>query len=205
MKEGVDVSVIKRRWEENNLRATNNGTSTHLFAEHYHWFVTDQIDKISSILQPQYEKGYFIPYGEKQNAVQQYNEDLFNVEDMYPLMVETQVYTNKYAGTFDKLIYYKHPTDNNKSGLIISDYKTNASLSSDYNRKFNVTMLPPFDDLIDEALSHYTLQLSMYQIPLEDIGLKVLARRLIWLKSDGTYEQIALPDITKKIRKTLEL
>ena len=205
LKEGVDVSVIKRRWEENNLRATNNGTSTHLFAEHYHWFVTDQIDKISSILQPQYEKGYFIPYGEKQNAVQQYNEDLFNVEDMYPLMVETQVYTNKYAGTFDKLIYYKHPTDNNKSGLIISDYKTNASLSSDYNRKFNVTMLPPFDDLIDEALSHYTLQLSMYQIPLEDIGLKVLARRLIWLKSDGTYEQIALPDITKKIRKTLEL
>ena len=68
MKEGVDVSVIKRRWEENNLRATNNGTSTHLFGENYHWFVTDQIDKISSILQPQYEKGYFIPYGEKQNA-----------------------------------------------------------------------------------------------------------------------------------------
>ena len=124
---------------------------------------------------------------------------------MYPLMVETQVYTKKYAGTFDKLIYYKHPTDNNKSGLIVSDYKTNASLSSDYNRKFNVTMLPPFDNLIDEALSHYTLQLSMYQIPLEDIGLKVLARRLIWLKSDGTYEQIALPDITKRIRETLEL
>ena len=205
LKEGVDVSVIKRRWEENNIRATNNGTSTHLFGENYHWFVTDKVDKIVPVLQPQYERGYFIPYGEKQNAVQQYNEDLFNVKDMYPLMVETQVYTKKYAGTFDKLIYYKHPTDNNKSGLIISDYKTNTSLSSDYNRKFNVTMLPPFDDLIDEALSHYTLQLSMYQIPLEDIGLKVLARRLIWLKSDGTYEQIALPNITKKIRKALEI
>lgn len=205
LKEGVDVSVIKRRWEENNVKATNSGSLNHLYGEMYHWFVTDNINKICDVIRPQYEKGYLIPNGEKQNAIQQYNEDLFNVDDMYPLMVETQVYTKKYAGTFDKLIYYKHPTDETKSGLIISDYKTNASLSSDYNRKFNVTMSPPFDDLIDEALSHYTLQLSMYQIPLEDIGLKILARRLIWLKSDGTYEQIALPDITKKIRKTLEI
>ena len=123
LKEGVDVSVIKRRWEENNVRATNNGTSTHLFGEMYHWFVTDQTDKFCDIIQPQYEKGYLIPYGEKQNASQQYNEDLFNVHDMYPLMVETQVYTKKYAGTFDKLIYYKHPTDEKKSGLILADYK----------------------------------------------------------------------------------
>lgn len=205
LKEGVDVSVIKRRWEENNLRATNNGTSTHLFGEMYHWFVTDQIDKLCDIVKPQYERGYFVPYGEKQKAVQQYNEDLFNIHDMYPLMVETQVYTKKYAGTFDKLIYYKHPTDDTKSGLIIADYKTNTSLSSDYNQKFNVTMLPPFDDLVDEALSHYKIQLSMYQIPLENIGLKILARRIIWLKPDGTYEQIAVPDLTKKIRKVLNV
>ena len=203
LKEGVPVSVIKRRWEENNIRATNNGTSTHLFGEMYHWFVTGQPDKICDIIKPQYENGYLIPYGEKQNASQQYNEDLFNVHDMYPLMVETQVYTKVYAGTFDKLIYYKHPTDPNKSGLIISDYKTNASLSSDYNRRYDVKMLPPFDDFIDEALSHYTLQLSMYQIPLEDLGLKILARRIIWLKPDGSYEQISVPDVTQRIRDSI--
>lgn len=205
LKEGVDVSVIKRRWEENNVRATNNGTSTHLFGEMYHWFVTGQTDKICDIIKPQYEKGYLIPYGEKQIACQQYNEDLFNVHDMYPLMVETQVYTKKYAGTFDKLIYYKHPTDDTKSGLILSDYKTNASLTSDYNRKFCNMMLPPFDDYVDESLSHYILQLSAYQIPLEDLGLKILARRIIWLKPDGTYEQISVPNVTERIRKALDL
>ena len=205
LKEGVDVAVIKRRWEENNVKATNNGTSTHLYGEMYHWFVTDQTDKFCDIIKPQYEKGYLIPYGEKQNASQQYNEDLFHVHDMYPLMVETQVYTKVYAGTFDKLIYYKHPTDDSKSGLILADYKTNASLISDYNRKFNGVMLPPFEDLIDEALSHYICQLSTYQIPLEDIGLKILTRRIIWLKPDGTYEQITVPDVTKRLRQYFNL
>lgn len=205
LKEGVDVSVIKRRWEENNIRATNNGTSSHLFSEMYHWFVTDQTKKICKVIAPQYEKGYLIPYGEKQCASQQYQEDLFNVHDMYPLMVETQVYTKKYAGTFDKLIYYKHPTDDSKSGLILADYKTNQSLTNDFNRKFSNMMLPPFEDFIDEALSHYVAQLSCYQIPLEDIGLKVLTRRIIWLKSDGTYEQITLPDVTDRIRKTMDI
>lgn len=205
LKEGVDVSVIKRRWEENNVRATNNGTSTHLYGEMYHWFVTDDLNKMSNIIWPQYEKGYLIPYSEKQNACQRYNEDLFNIHDMYPLMVETQVYTEQYAGTFDKLIYYKHPTDDNKSGLILADYKTNASLISDYNRKNNVMMMPPFEDMIDEALSHYTLQLSLYQIPLEDMGLKILSRRIIWLKNDGTYDQYPVPDMTIKLRKALNL
>jgi hypothetical protein len=167
----------------------------------YHWFVTGHLEKICDIIKPQYEKGYLIPYGEKQNASQQYNEDLFNVKDMYPLMVETQVYTKVYAGTFDKLIYYKHPTDESKSGVIIADYKTNASLTNDYNRKYGNMMLPPFEDFTDEALSHYVCQLSAYQIPLEDIGLKILTRRIIWLKPDGTYEQITVPDVTKRIRE----
>ena len=58
--------------------------------------------------------------------------------------------------------------------------------------------------MIDEALSHYTCQLSAYQIPLENIGLKIIARRIIWLKPDGTYEKISLPDVTKKLREALK-
>jgi hypothetical protein len=38
---------------------------------------------------------------------------------------------------------------------------------------------------------------------MEDIGLKVIGRRLIHLKDDGTYEKIPLKDVTKELRNTL--
>jgi hypothetical protein len=38
---------------------------------------------------------------------------------------------------------------------------------------------------------------------LEDIGLKVIARRIIWLKDDGTYELIPLNDVTDRLRDVL--
>jgi hypothetical protein len=64
-------------------------------------------------------------------------------------------------------------------------------------------MYPPFDNLIDEPLGHYTLQFSMYQLMLESIGLKILGRRLIWLKGDGTYETIKIDNVSDKLLKIL--
>lgn len=78
-------------------------------------------------------------------------------------------------------------------------HNTNQSLTSDFNQKFNITMLPPFDNLIEESKSHYTLQLSLYSLMLMNLGYKVIDRKLIWLKNDGNYEKIPLPDITEKL------
>ena len=83
----------------------------------------------------------------------------------------------------------------------IVTHNTNESLVKDYSHEHNKMMLPPFDDLYSESKGKYTLQLSAYQIPLEDIGLKVIARRLVWLKSDENYELIPLPCVTDRIRQ----
>ena len=87
--------------------------------------------------------------------------------------------------------------------MCIFDFKTNKELKKDFSRETGKVLLPPFADMYDESLSYYTLQLSCYQIPLEDIGLKVIARRIVWLKDDGTYELIPLEDVTERLRKTL--
>ena len=109
-----------------------------------------------------------------------------------------------YCGTFDLLMYYQDPNgDEDRSGLVILDYKTNGELRSEFSHSFGKMLLEPFGDMYDEALSLYTLQLSAYQIPLEDIGLKVIARRIIWLKDDGTYELIPLPNFTDRLRQAL--
>jgi hypothetical protein len=64
-------------------------------------------------------------------------------------------------------------------------------------------MKSPFSDFLSEPLSEYYAQFSTYQIPLEDIGLKVIARRLVWLKDDGNFEVLATPDLSQLIRENL--
>ena len=157
------------------------------------------------------DKNWLIPTRNKEESVIKFWDDL--PPSFHFVLAETKVYSGvnpnveklnqNYAGTFDLLFYYKDENDDSKSGLVIFDYKTNAELKKEFSRSNGKMLLPPFEDLYEEPLSYYTLQLSCYQIPLEDIGLKVIGRRIIWLKDDGTYEKIPLSDVTQKLRKVL--
>lgn len=209
LKHDMKTEEVKRKWHENNIRATNNGSLVHLYGENLQNYITYR-DKgvICPVIAPQLEDGYLIPYGKKQEAILSYWEELFAIDDVFPLLPECKMYMpaeNKFGigeifcGTGDTtLAYYK----NGKWCIILTDYKTNGSLTNDYNRSNNVMMLPPFDDMIDEDISHYTIQLSLYSMMLENIGYDVIDRRIIWLKEDGTYEKIRVPYIKDKIVKS---
>lgn len=205
LKRGTTKEEIQEEWACNATKSCIAGTVVHEYGEMWHYFMLNETDKITDRFKIQYENGYFYPASPKQEAINLFHEDLFKIDNIYPVLAETKVYSEKYrySGTFDKLMYYHNETDPSKSGLYIMDYKTNGSLINDYCRNFNVTMLPPFDSLIDEALSHYIIQQSLYQIPLEDIGFKTVNRVLIWLKPDGTYEKINCNDVTKILRTVL--
>jgi hypothetical protein len=210
LKNNMLVEDVLRMWEENNVKATNNGTSTHLFGEAYMHFVMGNIDKIPDIIKPQYEKGYLIPYSSKQEAIVKFFEDLHVNDKVYPIMPEAQVYMGinpeyndiiQYAGTFDMLFTYK-ATDGDWK-LLLYDYKTNSKLYKDYARKFNKMALEPFTELYDESYSYYILQLSAYSLCLNQLGYEVADRKIIWLKDDATYEKISVPDYTVKLRDAL--
>jgi len=213
IKHNKSKEQVQEEWHYNNIRATNSGTGVHLYGEMWMELFLGHPDNICDVIKPQYQDGYLLPHSPKEEAAALFNEDIFRTPNMYPVLAETKVYTgvNKeikplrtnYAGTFDILYYFKHPTDNSKSGLVILDFKTNSELYSQYNIDKKKMLLAPFDDMVNQNLSIYTLQLSAYQIPLEDIGLKVLGRRIIWLKPDGTYEKIPVPDVTKTLREIL--
>lgn len=78
-------------------------------------------------------------------------------------------------------------------------HNTNKELTKDFVRNTGMMMKPPFDNMYDEALSHYYLQFNLYQRMMESIGLKVIARRLVHLKRDGTYEVHSVPKIDDNI------
>lgn len=86
---------------------------------------------------------------------------------------------------------------------LIVTHNTNKTLVNDFARKNHRMMLPPFQDLPDEPLSHYTLQLSCYQMGIQQLGLPVSHRIIIWLKDDGNYELINVPDVTDRLRLIL--
>lgn len=206
-REGVDVSVIKRLWEENNVRATTAGSITHLYGENLMKFIINPDTKFDKVIAPQFQKGYLIPCSPKQEAIEKYWVDIMNVDEIYPLIPEVKMYMPKdnkfgikklYCGTADITFAMKHKGE---WCILVHDYKTNASLTNEFARNTNQLMLEPFSDFIDESMSHYTIQLNLYSLMLNNLGYNVIDRRLIWLKPDGEYEKVQLPDISDRIIK----
>ena len=83
-------------------------------------------------------------------------------------------------------------------------HNTNKVLTNDYSRSHRKMLLPPFQDLYDEPLSVYTLQLCLYQLLTEQLpGVRIGSRIVVWLKEDGTYEMHCVPDLTDRLRLIL--
>ena len=206
---GIPYDELKRQWRENNLRSTNNGTKTHFFGENMMLFIQGRFDEIDNSIKNQIEDGFFIPYGKKEEAISKFYEDILKIDNFYPVMAEAKIYTGindtlnlneNFSGTFDMLFAFKH---NGKFKLSILDFKTNTALENDFNRNKGNMLLPPFEDLVDEAKSNYSIQLSCYQMGIEQLGYEVVDRKLIWLKDDGTYEKVSTPNLTDKLKLVL--
>ncbi len=213
-KNGRDAAYWLLQWHRNSFRATTLGTKTHEFGESLGYLRSGHPEKITERIRPQYsqEYGFLAPIHPKEEAVVNFFN---NMPDSYHLVLnETKVYSGKnpdpalnlkeqICGTFDMLYYYDGEGDESKAGFIILDYKTNGNLYNDFNRKKDIKLLPPFNDIFEESLGEYTIQLSLYALMLQDIGINVIDRRLVWLKDDASYEIIPLQDVSDRLRKVL--
>lgn len=207
LKHGLVKENVQRDWKLNNLKYTIGGTKIHEFGESYTNLLIGRPDLICESNKRQYIKEYntLVPtHPKEESIIKFYNELNFDSFDYTPIGAEFRLST-KYiensrpiCGTCDLLFYRKDLVFPEDSGYVIMDWKTNSKLYNDYNRKFKVNMLPPFNSMIDENISHYTLQFNLYQRMLESIGLNVVDRILVWLKDDG-YEKINITKIDDDI------
>ena len=214
IKDGCTKEELLDSWKYINLVSTTTGTMVHEFGESLGWVMNGHPELITESCLPKYykEKNWLIPTRKKEEAIVKFMKDL--PKSYHLVLNEAKVYSGlnkderlnpktKFCGTFDMLYYYDGEGDPSKAGFVIFDYKTNSKIESEYNRNNMKCLAEPFINMIDEPQSCYTLQLSAYQIPLEDIGLKIIGRRLIWLKDDGTYEKIPLIDVSRTLRDVL--
>jgi len=204
-KNGETAEYWIDQWKLINLKATITGTQVHSYGESLAWLHMGCPENITDDNKYKYikDKGWLIPTRPKEIAALNFFESF--PENTYVVLPETRIYNIgdrfKYAGTFDLLVYYDHPTDKSKSGLIVMDWKTNREIYKEYSREHGKMMIWPFGELYDEPYGGYTIQLNLYTIALRKIGLNVIGRRIIWLKEDETFEIIPVDDVSENIFK----
>lgn len=178
-KRGITVEEVLKEWDEKRDNSCIQGHKTHSFGERF------SFDR-SLTPQDNYEK-----------AVVSFFKDLppyIKVID-----VEVKMIHKKYlfCGTFDNLFYN---TLNNT--LILGDFKTNEDLFKNFREQ---KLIKPFNFLLDNPFNKYKLQLSYYQILLEQIpGIRVEKRKIIWLKPSGQYFMYDTEDYTELLLNLLE-
>lgn len=198
------VDEIKKMWKDKQESACVFGTTRHEFGESCFYYMTQQYDKILPPYKDRIteDNGFKSIYPEEDAIIKVY-EDL--PTSMIPILAETKVYREDlgYSGTFDILFYYDATIDGKDekySGLFILDWKTNENLRKSFGDK----LYAPFNLMANNSLNIYKLQLSLYQMALEKIGLKVIARRLLWLKPNGNYEKIPTESYCEELTRDLK-
>jgi hypothetical protein len=203
---GMTKDEIRELWDKNSKEACDFGTLVHGFGESMLYWMIGEDDKILPEYKEQFVGDEPVAKNKHEEAVIQFWNDI--PDCFVPVLAETKVFNQEgtpYAGTFDILFYYYKGKNDPRNGLLVFDYKSNGSLTSDYCRDTGKMMKPPFNDLVEESLSHYQLQLSLYSIPIEKLGLKVIGRRVIWLLPDGSYEKIKMNDEVGRLRFALNI
>lgn len=173
----VKTNEILLEWKNKREKAAYQGTKVHLFAENY--IVNNQL----------------IPTCKQEESVKRFIDENVLSNKYTVLTAELKMYSEKYgyAGTSDLLLW-----DNELNEIVIADYKTNYDLDKQYGY-----LLEPFSYTPNTPYCKYQIQLSYYQILLEEIDLYAKQRIIVWLKSDGTYEIRNCTDFTSILKDYL--
>lgn len=201
---GLNQEDVLKSWKWTNRCAVVLGTRAHEYGESYTNLKCGHTELICEQNKPQYleEENWLIPTFPQEFAVKKFYDELH--KDLHPIGAEFKLSTQyiegakPICGTADILFYYDAPNPKD-SGFVVGDWKSNRELTKDFIRNKGVMMLPPFDNMYDEALSHYYVQFNLYQRMMESVGLKIIARRLIHIKGDGTYEVHTVPKLDDEI------
>jgi hypothetical protein len=198
---------VLKEWKFKNLKSTIGGSRVHEFGESYTNIVAGFPEKICESNRKQYVdcrgEMVLVPTYSKEFSVKKFYDE--KSDCLIPVGAEFKLSTRymgdkvrKICGTCDLLFYEEDPLFG-EGQFVLADWKTNASLKNDFKRKNGICMKFPFDNMIDDALSHYTLQFNLYRRMLESVGVKIGDMRLIWLKEDGDYEIIKIGKLSDSI------
>lgn len=190
---GMPVEEILRIWTDKAAK----GTAVHEFGEACFLVKNGQEDMVEGSLKGRIDADGLEASSPKEEAVARWWNDL-DLNRYVPVAKETRIVNPamNYAGTFDLLLY-----DLMEHHYALRDYKTNEDLF----KRTKETLRPPLTPIRADDHGKYTLQQNLYRIQLENIGIHVGSMELIWLKNDGTYENVRIDEYDTLIRYAMSL
>ncbi len=181
LRDGITVHEMIHQWQTINQLACELGTETHDFLE-----VWDGVRRPSTPQQLAGTKFLKWLLSEKTST---------GKRRYYILFKELWMYSKVYdiPGTPDLIVW-----DDEVKSVIIFDYKTNKDLFKSFGH-----MLEPFEWMLSHPYNHYQIQLSLYQVFLEEIGVKVESRQIVYLMADAEYRLFETEDLTVDLKNAL--
>lgn len=196
VKEGKSVEQILSEWEYKNQVACEKGHLGHEYAQtrwsgiNYQENIKDGLEAVKMPLEKV-----------KKQADNFYNEYFDKLEHLQDELV---VGSDEYdiASAVDHLFINKMT-----GGLVLVDYKTNSILKG-YNddKKTTKKMKVPLHTIVDDALHHYYIQLSIYKYLIEKYAKVQVEEMFIVYMSENIndYEIIEIPYLKDEVEKILE-
>ena len=173
---GTTKEVILSEWKATAKEGTDLGTFVHEWIEDYY----NGKDPIHPILETKLVD--LDPMGSWEERIYDritkfkklYKDKLYKLDAKHQ---ELRIFSKKWgiAGTLDALFYL----DNN---FYVGDWKTNKKFTDNEHKDGRrQKMLYPFEDLWDNNLNGYSVQISMYRLMLEEVGFNTSGGFLVWI------------------------
>jgi len=178
-KRGVSKESILNEWKKTSDTAMDLGTIMHKWIEDYYKGLNPKMPEDPILL------------ARVNNFLQLHEEKLHKFNPEYQ---EFRLFSRKWglAGTMDALFSLN-------GEYYVGDWKTNKKFTTDedvVNDRFAKKLLWPFEDLWDNSVNGYSIQLSLYRLIMqEEAGFNTNGAFLVWIG----------PNEKPKLYKTVDL
>lgn len=147
---GVTQEEILAKWKAKRDRACDIGTMTHEFIEHFYEGAKPKMPEDPQVKE---KVAKFMKIYESK------------LKQLKPVASEVRVFSRRWpvCGTFDQLFLYE-------GQVIVGDWKTNEKIKTDKDFCFGY-LQGPFSKWKENEVNKYSIQISLYQLILEEAGI----------------------------------
>lgn len=198
LRDNKDVTQVLQEWEYKNKFACDKGSTCHEYAqsiwsgEEYNELLFDgSIEYLTAVNKIQ---------SQAINFWKDFKDKFIHIQD------EQLVGSEEYniCSAVDHLFLDKN------GNVWLIDYKTNSILKGynddEKNRRYTKKMLIPLQNIKDDSLNHYYLQLSIYKYLIEKYtNIKIYKTMIVYMSENiENYELIETPYLMKEVELILE-